>query len=65
VANPRKTMQYQKYRDANNQWRWRLVVTANGRTIANSGEGYYNESDCDHGITLTKSSFAAPVVKLS
>jgi uncharacterized protein YegP (UPF0339 family) len=58
-------MQYQKYKDTNNQWRWRLVVVANSKTIANSGEGYYNESDCDYAISLVKSSSNAPVLKLS
>ena len=27
------------------EWRWRLRA-ANGRTIATSGEGYRNKSDC-------------------
>lgn len=58
-------MQYQKYKDTNNQWRWRLVAVANGKIIANSGEGYHNESDCDHAISLVKSSSNAAVVKLS
>jgi uncharacterized protein YegP (UPF0339 family) len=55
-------MTYRKYQDTNRQWRWRLVA-ANGRIIANSGEGYYNETDCDSAIQLVKSSFNAPVVK--
>ncbi len=55
-------MTYYKYQDANKQWRWRLKA-ANGRIIANSGEGYVNESDCDSAITLVKNSKDASVVK--
>jgi uncharacterized protein YegP (UPF0339 family) len=34
-------------------WRWRLVA-ANGNTIAESGEGYYDKADCQHGIELVR-----------
>ena len=54
-------MQYQVYRDANYQWRWRLMA-ANNRIIANSGEGYHNQSDCLHAINLVKGSYNTPVV---
>ena len=47
-------MKFEQYRDANNQYRWRLVA-ANGRIIANSGEGYQNSGDCDHAVALVKS----------
>jgi uncharacterized protein YegP (UPF0339 family) len=33
------------YRDASGEWRWRWVA-ANGRRMADSGEGYENRSDC-------------------
>ena len=33
------------------QWRWRLVVAANGKIIA-SGEGYNNKADCQHAVNL-------------
>ena len=33
----------QIYCDARREWRWRLVA-ANGRTIADSGEGYKRKS---------------------
>lgn len=55
-------MTYYMYRDTNNQWRWRLVA-ANNRTIASSGEGYRNESDCLAAIDLVKGSSSAPVRK--
>ena len=47
-------MEFQMYRDIKLQWRWRLVAI-NGRTIADSGEGYYNRNDCLEGIRLVKS----------
>lgn len=34
-------------------YRWRLVAD-NGRTIADSGEGYRNKLDCQHGIDLVR-----------
>ena len=53
-------MFYEVYRDRSSQWRWRLKA-ANGRIIADSGEGYINKSDCLTGITLVKGSASAPV----
>lgn len=55
-------MTFWKYRDVNLQWRWTLVAS-NGRKIANSGEGYWNEADCDKVIALVKFSSKAPVKK--
>lgn len=54
-------MEYQIYKDVQGQYRWRLVA-ANGRNIANSGEGYYNKADCQNGINLVKGSNTAKVV---
>ncbi len=48
------------YVDTNRQYRWRLTA-ANNRIIANSGEGYYNETDCIHAINLVKGSASSPV----
>lgn len=48
------------YRDVSGYWRWTLVAS-NGRKIADSGESYYNKADCQHGISLVKSSSNAPV----
>lgn len=45
-------MYYDKY-PSSGQWRWRLIA-ANGKIIANSGEAYHNEADCDHAIALVK-----------
>jgi uncharacterized protein YegP (UPF0339 family) len=55
-------MAYYMYKDASGYWRWRLR-SSNGRTIADSGEGYHNESDCLAAINLVKASGAAPVYK--
>jgi uncharacterized protein len=51
---------YVIYRDTNGQYRWRYVAS-NGKTIADSGEGYYNKSDCVRGIEIMKGSANAPV----
>jgi uncharacterized protein YegP (UPF0339 family) len=53
-------MYYEKYRDADGQWRWTLHG-GNERKLANSGEGYHNEADCDHAINLVKGSSNVPV----
>ena len=39
------------YRDVNGSWRWTLEA-ANGRKIANAGEGYINRDDCVHAVNL-------------
>lgn len=46
-------MKFQLYRDSAGQYRWRLVA-ANGRVIADSGESYYNKTDCLAAIQLVK-----------
>jgi uncharacterized protein YegP (UPF0339 family) len=53
-------MAYYVYKDVNGQWRWYLAA-ANNRKIANSGEGYWNKSDCIHAIRLVQSSGSAPI----
>ncbi|WP_081602561.1 YegP family protein [Afipia felis] len=49
------------YRDHANQWRWTLYA-ANQKKIADSGEGYWNKADCQHGIDLVKSTNSATPV---
>jgi len=56
------TMEYQVYKDASSQWRWRLVA-ANHQIIATSSESYVNKQDCLKAIALVKSSSSAPVVE--
>ncbi|MBY0559710.1 DUF1508 domain-containing protein [Hyphomicrobium sp.] len=53
-------MAYYVYKDTGGYWRWRLVAN-NNKIIANSGEGYWNKSDCIHAIDLVKGSYSAPV----
>jgi uncharacterized protein YegP (UPF0339 family) len=53
-------MRFLKYRDGGGDWRWQLRAD-NGRIIADSGEGYRNPADCDHGISLVQGSRALPV----
>ena len=53
-------MYFLLYKDNQGYWRWTLYA-ANHRKIADSGEGYYNKSDCQAGIGLVKSSGTAPV----
>jgi uncharacterized protein len=53
-------MYYSVYRDAASQWRRRLVAE-NGRTIADSAEGYHNKADCYAGIALVRGSSNVPV----
>ena len=45
-------MTYYYYKDAKGEWRWRLA--ANGRIIADSGEGYKNEQECLNDINRVK-----------
>lgn len=54
------TSTFLKYRDTQRQYRWRLIAN-NGRIIADSGEGYHNESDCDYAIALVKDCFRSPI----
>jgi uncharacterized protein YegP (UPF0339 family) len=56
-------MQYHIYRDINQQWRWYLLA-ANNRKIANSGEAYYNKTDCISAINLVKGSTTTPVYEV-
>lgn len=54
-------MRYEMYKDARQEWRWRLKA-ANGNIIATSGEGYVNKADCEYAIKLVKGSQNAPVI---
>lgn len=51
---------YKLYKDTAGQWRWRYV-SSNGRTIADSAEGYWNKADAINGINLMKASYNSPV----
>ena len=43
------------YKDTKGEFRWRLQAS-NTKTIADSGEGYRNLSDCEHGVSLVQKS---------
>jgi uncharacterized protein YegP (UPF0339 family) len=54
--NERRTLTtYLYYKDAKGEWRRRLKA-ANGRIIADSGEGYKSEKECKDDIDRVKSS---------
>jgi uncharacterized protein len=55
-------MYFHVYRDqsAFRYWRWTLYA-ANGRKIANSGEGYHNKADCLDAIDLVASTDGCPI----
>ncbi|HEV7889315.1 MAG TPA: DUF1508 domain-containing protein [Pyrinomonadaceae bacterium] len=48
------------YKDKAGEWRWSLKA-ANGRVIADSGEGYRERGGCIHAIELVRSLNKAPV----
>jgi uncharacterized protein YegP (UPF0339 family) len=54
-------MKYHVYKDSSGEWRWRLKA-ANGKVLADSGEGYSSKQACKDGIDLVKASTNAPVV---
>lgn len=45
------------YIDSRGEYRWKIEA-ANGRIIADSGEGYRNYTDCNHAIGLVKGTTA-------
>ena len=55
-------MKFEKYTDRRGEYRWRLKAS-NGKIIADSGEGYVNSADRNHGIDLVKSTSAATPVE--
>ncbi|WP_082615440.1 DUF1508 domain-containing protein [Acidovorax sp. Root267] len=54
-------MKFELYKDARGEWRWRLV-SINGRTIADSGQGYSQKDDALNGINLVKATTASTPV---
>ena len=55
-------MTYYYYKDSKDEWRWRLKA-ANGRILADSGEGYSSEQECLDDIKRVKASADTPVKK--
>jgi uncharacterized protein YegP (UPF0339 family) len=42
------------YRDAANEWRWRLYAWENKRILANCGQGFSSLYACERNIELVK-----------
>ncbi|HZJ65625.1 MAG TPA: DUF1508 domain-containing protein [Kofleriaceae bacterium] len=55
-------MHFTLYRDRAGEWRWRLVA-ANGKTVADSGEGYTTKANAEAGIALVKEGAASAPVR--
>jgi uncharacterized protein YegP (UPF0339 family) len=49
------------YRDANREWRWRLVA-ANGEPIAASGEGYVRRVDALAAVRMVNGAGDVPIL---
>ena len=56
-------MTFYIYKDKQGYWRWNLKAS-NNKIVADSGEGYNNKADCEHGISLVKSAYNAPVYEV-
>ena len=54
-------MGFEIYRETGGDYRWRFRAS-NNRIIADSGEGYRNRGDCEHGIQLLKNEAPRAVV---
>jgi uncharacterized protein YegP (UPF0339 family) len=54
-------MKFHIYKDSKGEYRWRLKA-ANGKIIADSGEGYNTKTACQAVIDLVKSAATAEVV---
>ena len=54
--------EFELYRDAAGEFRWRLQAE-NNKIIADSAEGYLRKSDCEDGIELVRS--LAPTVPVN
>lgn len=53
--------QFELYRDNRKEYRWRLKA-ANGRIMADSGEGYVNKSDCESAIRWVQANASGATV---
>jgi uncharacterized protein YegP (UPF0339 family) len=59
-----KFQMYQKRRLTGGlQWRWRLRAS-NGKIIADSAEGYFNQADCMAALQLVKNTGAQTLVEV-
>ncbi|HJZ94536.1 MAG TPA: DUF1508 domain-containing protein [Gemmataceae bacterium] len=61
IAADEKGLTFELYKDAKEEFRWRLKA-ANGKVIAASSEGYKAKADCEHAIDLIKTGAATAKV---
>jgi uncharacterized protein YegP (UPF0339 family) len=60
LADAAGSAAFHVYKDKEGEWRWSLKA-ANGRVVADSGEGYKHRGDCIHSIEIVRSLNKAPV----
>lgn len=60
----RQVAEFELYKDQDNpqDFRWRLRAN-NGEIIADSGEGYNDRDDCEHGINLVKAQAPSAMIQ--
>ena len=54
--------EFELYKDANGEFRWRLVAS-DGRTIASGGEGYKSKKSCEADIESVKKNAPTASIK--
>ncbi len=55
---------FELFKDRSGQYRWRLVAP-NGKTIADSGEGYSTKENAKDGIaSVKKNAPSAPIIEI-
>jgi uncharacterized protein YegP (UPF0339 family) len=54
--------QFEIYKDKDGEYRWHLRAT-NNKIIADSGEGYKEKTDCEHGVNLVKKEAPIAVIQ--
>lgn len=50
-------MKFELYEDKAGEWRWRLVAK-NGKTIADSGEGYHGQGNARRALKTVRKAIA-------
>ncbi len=53
---------FELYLDRINQWRWRIKSSGNYKTLADSGESYYNKADAIYAINLIKNNAFSAII---
>lgn len=62
-VNRGKKITLRVYMDRNGEYRWKKIM-ANGRVVADSGEGYNARRDCLDGMKLANSDYNSPNVRV-